>query len=592
MKQKTYVVLVTLVSSILLYTSSQTSLVERDYVVLSWFIICYLMFKFFSIPLGRIRMTVSEALILALIVLRDPAGAVWMVLIGQGIFWTWRIFWHRPGPIRFTHLMFRIFYKVLASGLAGMVYFSLHSRSVALGLTYTLTVLTFWLLTTLFSIVFIWLEGEKVSLFYPKEVIRPLIYYRAILALLAPILVVVMQQQGYRALAPAAALLLVLGQGFASEQLKRKAEALLLSEQAQKATLRESNQKMTAFYQEVSQQANELKLLYTVANLINNSVVAERSLGPVLECIASSLDCTNVAIFSLSVDKSDFVLLETMSLQEKISLLNGELGLLTRSVSTGSIVTWENGQEIEPHTSGVLVKQQVNSGIAVPIKFGNEPIGVLSLYNCKWQGVEKSTALLEGLADQLGTAVEHIKNIRQMENLAVTDGLTGVYNYRYFARSLEFHQTSVVPTEFLSLIVLDVDLFKSINDTYGHQTGDIILRKIAGVMKENVRHGDLVCRTGGEEFTIIMPGTSSHIGFQVAERLRESIANLDFSEFGLTKPVTVSIGIASHPENTDNVLHLPKLADEAMYTVKRQGRNGVANCIRVNSNSEASKNVV
>jgi len=161
--------------------------------------------------------------------------------------------------------------------------------------------------------------------------------------------------------------------------------------------------------------------------------------------------------------------------------------------------------------------------------------------------------------------------------MAVTDPLTGLYNRRY----LETHLTHLVEHSInrgkpLSVLTLDVDFFKSVNDTHGHDAGDRVLQELAGRIRANVRNVDLACRTGGEEFVIVLPATDLGVAERIAERLRKSVAGKRFNagaEGGLA--VTVSVGVAALSGIDDKVEFILKRADEALYRAKREGRNRV-----------------
>lgn len=161
--------------------------------------------------------------------------------------------------------------------------------------------------------------------------------------------------------------------------------------------------------------------------------------------------------------------------------------------------------------------------------------------------------------------------------LSITDSLTGLYNRRY----LETHLGNLIEHfvnrgKALSILAIDVDFFKAINDTHGHDAGDKVLQELAVRIRQHTRSIDLCCRTGGEEFILVLPSTDLDAASIIAERLRKSIAGNSFS---LNKmqgiPVTVSIGLAGLVDVSDNLDKLLKRADEALYRAKREGRNRV-----------------
>lgn len=162
--------------------------------------------------------------------------------------------------------------------------------------------------------------------------------------------------------------------------------------------------------------------------------------------------------------------------------------------------------------------------------------------------------------------------------MAITDGLTGLHNRRY----MENHINTLVHDagargKALSVLMLDIDYFKSINDNYGHQAGDDVLREFARRLRKSVRGIDLVCRYGGEEFVVIMPETNTALAYTVAERIRERIASMPFAITGRTReiPVTISIGITTLGADRQTPESLLDHADQALYAAKRGGRNRV-----------------
>ena len=168
-------------------------------------------------------------------------------------------------------------------------------------------------------------------------------------------------------------------------------------------------------------------------------------------------------------------------------------------------------------------------------------------------------------------------NIQLSLEMAITDQLTGLHNRRYMARHLDTLMKNAVPSKPISFLVIDIDYFKAVNDTYGHEAGDEVLREFAGRVSANVRGIDLACRYGGEEFVVVMPDTDKNFAYSVAERLRQSV---EATQFPITSApdgirVTVSIGIACSLGGQDTAEGLLRRADQALYRAKREGRNRV-----------------
>ncbi len=162
------------------------------------------------------------------------------------------------------------------------------------------------------------------------------------------------------------------------------------------------------------------------------------------------------------------------------------------------------------------------------------------------------------------------KEENKLKQISIRDELTGLYNRRYFNEILKKEaQRAFRYKEPLSMIMYDIDHFKRVNDTYGHMVGDEVLKKLSEIIKSNVRNSDYIFRTGGEEFTILLPGTDLEKAYKVAEKLRKRIENEIFDKVG---KITISLGVAQYSENesTDNFI---RRTDKALYFSKENGRN-------------------
>lgn len=169
-------------------------------------------------------------------------------------------------------------------------------------------------------------------------------------------------------------------------------------------------------------------------------------------------------------------------------------------------------------------------------------------------------------------------SVTQTIEMAVTDGLTGLHNRRYLDSHLQtLFDRAVARRRPLSVMITDLDRFKTVNDAHGHDGGDDVLREFARRLRKNVRGIDLACRFGGEEFVVVMPDTDGAVAEKVAERIRAEIAQLPFTigQEGKAIEVTVSVGVSSVLNGADTVAALMKRADVALYEAKSGGRNRV-----------------
>jgi two-component system, cell cycle response regulator len=169
------------------------------------------------------------------------------------------------------------------------------------------------------------------------------------------------------------------------------------------------------------------------------------------------------------------------------------------------------------------------------------------------------------------------RNMQLSLEMAITDQLTGLHNRRYMARHLDTLMKNASAAKPISFLIMDIDFFKAVNDTYGHDVGDEVLREFAARVSANVRGIDLACRYGGEEFVVVMPDTDTEFAYTVAERLRHSMETtpIPISRAPNKISITASFGIASSTGSGDNSDKLLHRADQALYRAKREGRNRV-----------------
>jgi len=166
---------------------------------------------------------------------------------------------------------------------------------------------------------------------------------------------------------------------------------------------------------------------------------------------------------------------------------------------------------------------------------------------------------------------------RQLQELANRDGLTGLYNHRYFHEQLskDFLRAKRYH-EFMSCVLLDIDYFKKFNDTHGHQTGDIVLSTLGNVITESIRDSDFAARYGGEEFALVLYHTDGSTAVDVAQRLRQMVENCEVRDNDKVLRVTISVGVATFPhEEISDSKRLIECADKALYRAKENGRNRV-----------------
>lgn len=222
---------------------------------------------------------------------------------------------------------------------------------------------------------------------------------------------------------------------------------------------------------------------------------------------------------------------------------------------------------------------ETKSVVCVPLKCKGKVMGVIELVNKlkKNQFSEEDLFILTTLADYAAIALENAQYFQKVKELTITDDVTRLYNSRYMYDYLdqELRRSQRYEME-LSIIFLDLDYFKSVNDTYGHLIGSRLLREIAKVVLSCLRTVDIAVRYGGDEFVIILPSTPKENAVRVAQRIRDSMKNNVFLQHeGLKIRQTASFGVASFPKDANNKLDLIRQADKAMYQIKNSSRDGV-----------------
>jgi diguanylate cyclase (GGDEF)-like protein len=230
----------------------------------------------------------------------------------------------------------------------------------------------------------------------------------------------------------------------------------------------------------------------------------------------------------------------------------------------------EIGQET---VAKVLTNQPIKSVIIIPLFSREQEFGWFCVFSSREELADAETDFLGLFAKQIEMAITIANLFQAVKQEAVTDALTGLYNRRYFEEELnkEIARAKRLKQPF-SVIGIDLDFLKKINDTYGHSYGDLAIKTIAEVLKSNARSIDIPARIGGEEFNVLLPGISSEGAMIAAERIRKSIECQEIDTIG---HITGSLGVATFLEHTDNAEELLELTDQAMYTSKRNGRNQV-----------------
>jgi len=244
----------------------------------------------------------------------------------------------------------------------------------------------------------------------------------------------------------------------------------------------------------------------------------------------------------------------------------GVLALAALEGMTFEITTPEAREKV---TDGTIQLFGAENFVVVPLLSKNKTVGVIFADNIftKEPITKDDTRILMMFANHAGLAIENAQLYEELRIASNTDALTGTWDHGYFQdRLTQMLAERASSKEPLSLLMLDIDNFKYYNDTYGHLTGDKVLRELARAMKKSARADDYVCRYGGEEFAIILPGFKKEEAYNAAERLRAAVEKS-------ANRLTISLGIAAFPQDAKSKNELIAKADSALYEAKRSGKN-------------------
>jgi diguanylate cyclase (GGDEF)-like protein len=310
---------------------------------------------------------------------------------------------------------------------------------------------------------------------------------------------------------------------------------------------------------ELHRRLAELGAVTEITEIVHSTLEFDR-IGPmVLDILSKVIDISECALFIIDKERNETLFSASAGSATNIPALDPTM------LATGTLTD-------DSHFACLTIFDHLDA--MVLFCADSEEIDVLT---------DEDRLVLGAVASELVVAVENSRLYKLTRRLAITDELTGLNNYRFMQQRLEeeiercrrYHKT-------ISLLMLDADNFKSYNDRFGHVAGDVALTELAKVIRSQVRDVDIVCRYGGEEFSVVLPETDSAGAFVVAEKVREAVANHLFPDGDgvACTTLTVSIGLATFPTHSDGREALLREADDALYRAKNGGKNRVRTPVR------------
>lgn len=388
---------------------------------------------------------------------------------------------------------------------------------------------------------------------------------------------------------------MVLGLNEMNETRKRIEQRLIKSEESlkYKAALEDKSRIIERMNSELTDAFNNVALLYAVSQYLNSVFDMKELIDSVQKIFEEKFKCDQYALYFISPVEDELQLVchkgfknQSRWDDHRVRLGEGIAGRVAEKNRTHYLENADLAFDSEAKPSE-LEKRMRGAIFSVPLQVRGALIGVLTIVRgAKDAFSPTDRQSLQSISSQIAVAYDRCKLYTRTKELAVRDELTGIYNRRHFQQMLELElKRAERYKRHASLLMIDVDHFKSFNDTYGHLKGDEILRKLARTLKKNLREMDVLARYGGEEFVVMLTDTTLNDGINVANKLRELVK----MELKITATpqlaagpapeaetaVTISVGVSAYPDSATTPEELLNSADMALYMAKRKGRDRV-----------------
>ena len=327
-------------------------------------------------------------------------------------------------------------------------------------------------------------------------------------------------------------------------------------------------------FREERAKSRHLTLLNNISRNVITTLNPDEMLAKIAEELEQGLDYSHIGIGLMDYSTKEIVVQAEAGRRKgtvgrRLALDNNVVGMVAR---TGQMAVTVYGL---PNSAEEPVLEGSVSAIALPIVYADQLHGVLYVETDQSSDFPQEEILFLGtLADLISGALHNALTFQKAQEQAITDGLTGLKTHRFFMEALsgEWKRSTRAGRTF-SLVLMDLDRFKFVNDFYGHLDGDLLLQRVAHILDQNCRRSDVVARYGGDEFVILMPETDAEQSHQLAAKLRSWISADPLMR---EKNVTSSFGVATFPDNGSTPQELIQVADASMYLSKHQGGNAVS----------------
>jgi diguanylate cyclase (GGDEF)-like protein len=329
----------------------------------------------------------------------------------------------------------------------------------------------------------------------------------------------------------------------------------------------------------------ELKALYEGSRLIGRKIELAEVVDDLLDLSEQIVESDFSAVVMLTEDLRHYTIQKCRGLEREA---DGErfpndgsswVSWLMRNRDEALLLTSLKSERMKMPIlfPGDSIGKGAGSFVGIPLKIKDRPLGALCLVRVEKESLSSHhSRLLSILCNQASYVVDNARMYKKMEELAITDGLTGLFNHRHFQEMLDRELTRAERKGAeVSLILLDIDFFKKLNDTHGHPAGDSVLRGVSGIIRSETRQIDIAARYGGEEFAVVLPDTGSRETMKIAERVRAAVEEARIPHEKRVLETTISVGFSCYPTEATTKQDLIHKADQALYAAKQGGRNRI-----------------